>query len=213
VIKNLLAFFLPNEKKFYRLIEQLSAQARLSAIHLKDFLESPDETKRAEARKAISAARSEAKNLSGEITKELCNTFITPFDREDIEDFSFSLYKITKTILKICDRLDMYPGMKQGDLVRQTDLIIQEANAMEDMVKELTHGHNTDRIIGKIDVLHTLENEGDKVFGELMTSLFKSNVDAKDLILRKDIYDMLEKVIDRYRDAASVALQIVLKHS
>ena len=45
------------------------------------------------------------------------------------------------------------------------------------------------------------------------TTIFTHENDMKELILRKDIYDMLEKVIDRYRDAAGVALQIVLKHS
>ena len=55
--------------------------------------------------------------------------------------------------------------------------------------------------------------KGDLMLGELLVSLFNEGHTVRDLILRKDIYDMLEKVIDRYRDAAGVALRIVLKHS
>ena len=68
-------------------------------------------------------------------------------------------------------------------------------------------------IVGKVAQLHTLEANGDEVLGQLLSDLFKNHQDARDLILRKDIYDMLEKVLDRYRDAAEIALQIVLKHS
>ena len=85
---------------------------------------------------------------------------------------------------------------------------------MEDMVRELTSGHSDSaRILQKVNVLHDLENKGDAALGELLSALFKNYTEARDLILRKDIYDMQEKVIDRYRDAAAVALQIVLKHS
>ncbi len=51
------------------------------------------------------------------------------------------------------------------------------------------------------------------MLGQLLKNLFKGDRDIRDLILRKDVYDMLEKVLDRYRDASAVALQIVLKHS
>lgn len=48
----------------------------------------------------------------------------------------------------------------------------------------------------------------------MLVSLFEDDSsDIRNLILRKDIYDMLEKVLDRYRDAAGIALQIVFKHS
>ena len=58
-----------------------------------------------------------------------------------------------------------------------------------------------------------MEAHGDEVLGQLLKNLFKGDRDVRDLILRKDVYDMLEKVLDRYRDASAVALQIVLKHS
>ncbi len=84
---------------------------------------------------------------------------------------------------------------------------------MHELIDELTSGHHTERTTAKIDVLYDLENRGDAVLNELLAALYKSEHDARGFILRKDIYDMLETVIDRYRDAAAVALQIVLKHS
>lgn len=214
MIKQAIEKLLPKEDKFYSLIGQLSEQARECALHFKTFVESQDKQQRATASEAVNKCRIESKRLSAEITKELCATFITPFDREDIQDFTISLYKIIKTIKKICDRMDVHNlANRNGDFSRQTDLIVEEAHAMKDMVHELVSGHDTKRIINNVTVLHDLENKGDTVLSELMGDLFRNENDIKALILRKDVYDMLEKVIDRYRDAAATALQIVLKHS
>lgn len=214
MIKAAIARLQPRENKFYILIESLSAQAKDCAFHLKLFIESDDAAGRARAREAVERCRRESKALGSEITRALCSTFITPFDREDIQDFSSSLYKITKTIKKICDRMSLHDlASEKGDFLKQTELIAQEAEAMDDMVRELTKGGDARRIVQKVNMLYDIENKGDEMLGELLVELFKDGRDARDLILRKDIYDMLEKVIDRYRDAAGVALQVVLKHS
>jgi uncharacterized protein Yka (UPF0111/DUF47 family) len=46
---------------------------------------------------------------------------------------------------------------------------------------------------------------------DLLAALYASERDIRDLLIRRDIYDMLERVVDRFRDVSSVALQIVLK--
>ncbi len=215
MIKEAVAKLLPREDKFFRLIGNLAGEARQCALHLDTFVNSSDKNQRASELAAINECRIRSKKLSSEITRELCASFITPFDREDIQDFSHSLYKIIKTTKKIGDRLDMH-GLVNGKSARfgrQTGLIVQEAQAMQEMVYELTQGHNNERIVAKVNVLHDLENEGDMVLNELLAELFRDETDIKQLILLKDLYDMLEKVIDRYRNAGAVALQIVLKHS
>jgi uncharacterized protein Yka (UPF0111/DUF47 family) len=215
MFKEAVAKLLPREDKFYRLMGGLAEEARLCAIHLDTFVKSDDKSQRTTELTAINESRIRSKTLSSDITRELCSTFITPYDREDIQDFSHSLYKIIKTIKKIGDRLDMH-GLVNGKSARfsrQTGLIVQEAEAMQDMVYELTKGHHNDRIVAKANVLHDLENEGDMVLNELFADLFRDENDIKQLILLKDLYNMLEKVIDRYRNAGAVALQIVLKHS
>lgn len=209
-----LPFLKPKDNKFCVLLEGLSSQARECALHLKTFVESTDAAAQAQAGTAIQAARRRSKELTSQVTAELCRTYITPFDREDIQDIAADLYKIPKTIDKIKERLSTHNiASVKGDFSRQIDLIILEAEAMEDMVRELTKGHDNDRVIAKAAVLQELENKGDIVLGELLVTLFRDSTDTRDLILRKDIYDMLEKVVDRYRDAAGVALQIVLKYS
>jgi hypothetical protein len=84
---------------------------------------------------------------------------------------------------------------------------------MQEIVEALTRKGAAKKIVEKVEELHALESSGDEVLGRLLHTLFTGKQDVRELILRKDIYDMLEKVLDRYRDASAVALQIVLKHS
>jgi uncharacterized protein Yka (UPF0111/DUF47 family) len=208
-----IARLLPSEGKFYRYLEQLSAEAHTSATHLKTFVESKDPPTRTEAGRAISNCRMQAKKLSSEVTQELCLTFITPFDREDIQFFSSYLYKITKTIEKVREYIEIHDVHDIDDLPRQIDLIIQEADAMDSMVQALIKGGKPEQIVQKAALLDGLENKGDAVLSELLVNLMKDTKDVRRMILRKDIYDLLERVIDGYRDAAGIALQIALKNS
>lgn len=205
-----IAKILPREEKFYDFIRQLSAQAGMSARHLKTFVHSRDTVERKLASESIRACKAEAKRISAETTRELCRTFITPFDREDIQDFASGLYRIPKTIDKVREYLEMH---NVNAVTPQIDVIIEESNAMENMVEALLQGGKIKQIMQKAELLDQLENRGDEVLSGLLTALLRDTQDVRQLILHKDLYDMLEKVIDRYRNAAEVALQIALKNS
>lgn len=204
---------LPTEDKFYVLMRALNTQAEKSALLLREFI-AADGPARDDVGRRIATAKAEAKALSEKITREVSLSFITPFDREDIQEFCTHLYKIPKTIDKIRERLELHAIKSDGaGFGRQVDLIVQEAVAMQDIVEALTRKGGEKAIVEKVNVLHDLETRGDEVLGQLLKQLFQDTQDARALILKKDIYDMLEKVLDRYRDASAVALQIVLKHS
>ncbi len=206
--------FLPKENKFNVLLKDLAAQAGVCAHQLKIFVESNDDDVRIDAARSITQTRDRAKEIATSMTRELCLTFVTPFDREDIQDIAENLYRIPKTIEKVKDRMMMHDlGGRHDDFIRQTDLIVLEADAMVAMVDDLVAGKNGQKVQDKVALFYDLENQGDKILGELLVTLFKNSGTNHDLILRKDIYDMLEKIVDRYRDAAGIALQMVLKHT
>lgn len=205
---------LPREDRFCALLEQLSSHAHDCALHLRTYISAAGDSEKTAARTAIAAARAESKAAATAVTTELCRSFITPFDREDIESFATDLYKIPKTISKIVERIELH-GLSDArdDFARQIDVIVKEAEATVEMVRALTTDRNGKQIAQKAAELRDLEQRGDEILHELLTTLFSQPRDVRDLILRKDIYDMLEKVVDRYRNAAGIAVQIVLKHS
>jgi hypothetical protein len=205
---------LPRQEKFYTYLTDLSAKANVCARHLKAYVEAPDAAARQKAGQELGRCRAQSKTIMGDMTGDLCRSFITPFDREDIQNFAQCLYRIPKTIEKVVQRMELH-GLKgsKTDFIRQIDLIAGEAEVMEEMVNDLITKRDSRLVMQKVALLHELEQKGDDVLQELLVSLFADGRDVKDLILRKDIYALLEKVIDCYRDAAAVTLQIVLKYS
>lgn len=208
-----LARLLPREDKFHRYLKALSHEALVAARHLQAIVSTEDAGRRREAAAAIMACKTQAKKLSSEITQALCLTFITPFDREDIQLIASELYRIPKNIDKVREYLELHRMTQTQELSAQANLIVQEALAMENMLATLLAGGKTQDILQQAGQLDALENEGDEILSALLVKLLENTSDARELILRKDIYDLLERIIDRYRDAAKVALQIALKHS
>ena len=208
-----IAKLLPSEAKFHRMIDQLSQQTHASARHLKTLVDTNDPAKRKEAAAAITSCKAQSKAIMNEITKELCLTFVTPFDREDIQSFSSTLYKIPKTIEKVSELLQFHQLTDIKELNAQADIILEETEAMKAMVDALIKGEKTDIILQKAALLDALETRGDDILSHLLADLLKNTHDPRTLILKKEAYDILERVVDRYRDAAAIALQIVLKNS
>ncbi len=208
-----IAKLLPSEQKFYTFLQQLSSEAHTASLHLKTFVESNDAAARKEAGAAITSCKAQAKAISSEVTKQLCISFVTPFDREDIQSICGYLYRITKTIEKTREHMDMYQFKDAIELKRQVEVILLEADGMQIMIDALIKGGKAQQIIEKAKLLDELENKGDEILSDLLTILINTAPDAKQLILRKDIYDLLERVIDGYRDAAGIALQIALKYN
>jgi uncharacterized protein Yka (UPF0111/DUF47 family) len=205
---------LPRQDGFYTSLLTLSAQAAACAHLLRSYVESDDAEISERIIAEIANCRAQSKNVMSELTGDLCRSFITPFDREDIQNFSQHLYRIPKMIEKVVQRMELH-GLTgaEEDFARQTAVINDEAKAMEDIIHDLIHQRNTKKVLEKVGLLHGLEQKGDDVLQELLASLFTGDREVKDLLLRKDIYDMMEKIIDSYRNAANVALEIVLKYS
>jgi uncharacterized protein Yka (UPF0111/DUF47 family) len=81
------------------------------------------------------------------------------------------------------------------------------------MVRDLRNAPDLTRMKERNDKLQYLEGEADKRMVELLQGLYKANHDPVTVVVLKDLYDLLEKVIDRCRDAGNVIVQIVLKNS
>jgi uncharacterized protein Yka (UPF0111/DUF47 family) len=80
-------------------------------------------------------------------------------------------------------------------------------------VKSLRRGVNLEEIKRLNDKLQHVEGEADKAILALYRELFSGKYDPLKVIMLKDLYELLEKVIDRCRDAGNVISQIVLKNS
>ncbi len=197
----------------YTLLESSAAEARQCAFLLKDVLPhlGGDTTAQMDA---LHQSRRRHKKLTQEITEKLCRTFITPLDREDIEALSSSLHKIPKTVEKIAERLTLCPGNFTTDIVsKQINLLDLGTAAVVEMVNGLRTKAGLEQIQDLQDKLQHIEGDGDKMLLDLLGQLYNGKVAAIEVIILKDLYELLEKAIDRCRDAGNVIFQMVLKYS
>src|SRR5580698_8891249 len=123
---------LGKDEKFFDLLEASANEANLSTTRLKNFLQQLQSVMSLDSLDELTFSRRKDKEITNEITRELCKTFVTPLEREDIEALSNSLYKIPKTVQKIGERLLICPRSvpKDESLHRQVTLLEQACGVL-----------------------------------------------------------------------------------
>ena len=202
---------LGKEDRFFDLLEASAQESRTSVQALIRFIRNPDELKSLDE---FILSRRKEKKINDEISEALCTSFVTALEREDIEALSVALYKIPKTIEKIGERILLAPQLLEGfDLTRQIVMLEKATDTVVKMIQELRQGVNMESIKECNDQLQVVEGEGDKLILDLLRSLYSGEHDAIQVVFMKDIFELLEKVLDRCRDAGNVINHIVLKNS
>jgi len=202
---------LGKEDKFFDLLEASADEARTSVRTLLKYLQNPDQLKTLD--EFIQSRRKE-KAITAEISEALCTTFVTALEREDIEALSNGLYKISKTVEKIAERLMLAPQFLKGiNLSSEIALLERAADIVLEMIRELRKGVHLEKMKSLNDQLQEAEGEADKVLLGLLRQLYTSDFEMNRIVFLKDYFELLEKVIDRCRDAGNVVTHIVLKNS
>jgi uncharacterized protein Yka (UPF0111/DUF47 family) len=205
---------LGHDEKFYDLLEASAQQADSSVHHLVDLLARLEQHDSPQSLEEFVHSRRKDKKITQELTEQLCKTFITPLEREDIQALATALYKIPKTVEKIGERVLICPGDLHGkNFQKHLQLLDEAAEAVLAMVKELRNGTDVATAREMNARLQTIEGSADKLELDLLRDLYHGDYEPKQIIFLRDLYELLEKVIDRCRDAGNIILQVVLKYS
>jgi uncharacterized protein Yka (UPF0111/DUF47 family) len=197
--------------RFQALLEEAAKEAHDSAQHLITLLNRPNDTNSMDE---LVLARRKEKKIAEQISEELVKTFVTGLEREDIEALSLALKKIPKTAEKFAERwLIAAPHLQGVDFSRQCQIMVKATEVVLGMVTQLRDLEHLERIKEMNDKLQYLEGEADKLMIELLKELYSGKYDALRAIVIRDLYELMEKKIDRCRDAGNVVMHIVLKNS
>jgi hypothetical protein len=202
---------LGKEDKFFTLLEASAAEARTSVQTLVKLTKDLDQPVPLDE---FAYSRRKDKQITQEISHAVYTTFITALEREDIEELSNALYKIPKTVEKFSERILIAPQLVRGiDFSTQISLLERATDIVLELVKSLRTGMNLEKVKDLNDKLQFLEGEADKQMMILYKDLFSGKHEPLQVIVLKDLYELLEKIIDRCRDAGNVIAHIALKHS
>ena len=197
-------------KQFFNLLDDAAEAAHDSAKALYQMMKASD---RLPALDAFKLARQRQRVASEKIGKALVDSFITPIEREDIEALGSALYKIPKQVEKFADRYSLAIKHLEGiDFAPRAAMLEQAASVVGEMVHEIKK-MNIDRMTSLNEKLRAIENEADRLMLELYRDIYSGRLDHLQMFLLKEFFEILEKAIDRCREAGVVAYQIVLKNS
>ena len=197
--------------KFYGLLEASADAARQSTRALITMLNGKSPNPSLDEFKV---ARRREKEIMAQISQALVNTFVTAIEREDIEALSGALYKIPKTVEKFAERYALFAEqLVDVDYASRAAMLEKGAEIIVEMVRQLRRGMKLEEMKALNDRMQAIESEADRLILDLYKDMFSETSDAVRLLLRKDLFELLEKAIDRCRDAGNVIYAIVLKNS
>ncbi|MBI5662394.1 MAG: DUF47 family protein [Ignavibacterium album] len=147
--------------------------------------------------------------ISSRITKRLNKTYITPFDREDIFALIKRLDDISDMLLGAAARVDTFViDKKINHADRMAAIVQQQINELGIAIQDLKV-----KRINEMKAVKDLESEADRVYQTAMKELFEQESNAIDLIKKKEILDLLERISDRCQSTANIILSIFLKNA
>ena len=198
----------PKEQDYFRLFSDLAANLDEAAQLLVKFMEDYGQAK------AIGAAILEHEHVGDkilhDIVKRLNRSFITPIDREDIYDLVATMDEVLDNIEQATDAMVLYRVEAPTDYARrQAEVIAKAAAVLHQLIDDLEK--RTD-LMERVISINSLENEGDRIVRDAIAALFDDDIDAREIIKWKDIYELLESAIDECEHVANVIESIVLKH-
>jgi predicted phosphate transport protein (TIGR00153 family) len=199
----------PRERRFYDLFEQQAATLVEAADLLEQALvEVADLPTR---QREIKDLEHRGDDLTHEIVRVLYQTFVTPFDREDIYELAAGLDDILDYIEEVADTTNLYgittiPGPAR-ELAR---LLAQAVVQLEQAIGRLESGKGGGEYVIEV---HRLEDVGDSVSRRAIAELFSDQHPPLEVIKLKDLYTLLEDALDRCEDVANVLEGITIKNA
>jgi len=201
--------FMPEDGDFYVLFqkqaENIVAGAQAFVCMLEHFTGVPEQI---QSIKAIEHAGDE---ITHQIFRKLNQTFITPFDREDIHELGSTMDDVIDLIDAAASRFALYriTRIRPGTL----DLCKVLATATVE-VKETVHAiQSPEKALNHVIEINRLENESDRICRTLIAQLFDEEGNPVEIIKWKEIFEVMETAVDKCEDVSNVIESVILKNA
>jgi uncharacterized protein Yka (UPF0111/DUF47 family) len=201
------------DDKFFTLLEASAEEGRTSIKALNQVLSQPAATASLER---FHHAKEADKKITDQINEALVSSFVTQLEKEDIEVLSHALYRIPKTVEKFAERFMICPPLvKDVDFSRHIALLDAATNqvvALVGMLRSLGGGkiHQAKNLNAR---LQQIEGDADTLQIEMLRDLYSGRHEPIRVIALRDLFELLETVVDRCRVAGNIITHIVLKNS
>ena len=207
---------LPKEHSFFDLFEQHARIVVSGAEALRDLLKGGDQVEH--CRERILVLENEADEIARQVLTAVRRTFITPFDRTDIQDLIGSLDDAIDQMNKTAKTITLFEVRKFEPQMQRMGELGLEASALvlEAMPLLRAIGKNAGRLNTLTEQIVRIEERSDQLHDEGRKALFLASRDAAagdmNFMIGTEVYDHLEKVVDRLEDVANEVNALVIDH-
>ncbi len=204
--------FMPKEEDYYGLLEQVANFCIEGAEQLKQLLE--DYTNVDLKLQAMENLEHACDRVTHLTISRLNETFITPFDREDIHKLVITVDDVLDMTEAAAQRMQMCRIKKPTeDAQKMSRIILEQAVRIHRAINALRDTRNYNVIVDECVEIHRLENESDIIMKRAIMKLFDEEKDAVEIMKLKEVYENLEIVSDRAEAVANMIQGISVKMS
>jgi predicted phosphate transport protein (TIGR00153 family) len=200
----------PSKTSFYEMFAT-SGQNLVVGAHLLKELLGADPSQRKEIAEKMRAAEHAGDEATHAIMRELNETFVTPFDREDIYRLASALDDVMDFMEAAVDLVVLYNiAALPAEVADQVDVLERAAELTAEAMPRLRGMKNLDEFWIE---LNRLENQADQVYRRLLARLFSGEYDALTVLKLKEVVDQLEAAADAFETVANTVETIAVKES
>lgn len=197
----------PRETKFYdmfvEMAENLISGAKVMAEVLGDFNDVPERVRQ------LKEIEKHGDDMTHAVILKLNQTFITPFDREDIHRLASTIDDVLDLLNAAGERLVMYKIATAPQAAHElAQIVVRQSEQISAAVAKLD---KQDTVLDRCVEINRLENEADAIARRAIGALFDAETDPIALIKLKELYETLETATDKAEDVANVLESVVLK--
>jgi len=205
----------PKENKFFQLLHKMGELIITASDLIIECVQVKSHEQAVDYYKKIKNQEHEADSVQNEVFEELNNTFITPFDREDINNLSATMDDVMDLINSCAKRIMLYNPKSIPASAKDLAVLVREsANYISLAVEELdSFKKRPAKIKEYCNQLGVVEKKADDVYEFFLLKLFEDEKDAIEVIKLKDILHELERATDAAESVGKIIKTIIIKYS
>jgi uncharacterized protein Yka (UPF0111/DUF47 family) len=216
-VLNLFRAFMPKDGRFFELFQQHSLYIVSGAEALRAMLDGGEAVQ--QHHRDVLAHEDAADSITREVAQAVRRTFVTPFDRGDIQalisrmDDTIDEMKSTAKAISTYEMRHFEPNMRF-----MGDAIVRCAGLVKDAIPLLSNiGKNSSQISEYCEQIRRMEGEADEIHDEGVTVLFRAACEERPqnalrYLARREVFDRLERTVDHFDDLANEIESIVVEH-
>ena len=205
----------PKENKFFPMINVVGDLLVKAADKQVELVAQSDYAKMEELYHQIKEHETQSDAQIAKIYEELNDSFITPFDREDIHSLCETIDDTLDYINSTSKRIILFKPTNIPDISRKmTDIVKKCCDAIQIALRELkTINKKPELALQQCSILHDLEQEADELSEDFVRRMFEQEKDAIEIIKNKEIVQHMEYTTDMAKHVGKIIKTIIVKYA